>query len=75
MSFLEKLKMGVKMGDIPYIFNTDDLRNNGFLDSEIKNISNYDRKNIGSSNKNSKVLSSRKISEKYYYSLDYKLFT
>jgi len=75
MSFLEKLKKGIKEGNIPYIFNTDDLKNTNFLDSEIKNISNFDRKNIGSSNKNSKVLFSREISEKRYYSLDEKLFT
>lgn len=65
MTFVEKLRKEIINKKI-YIFTKDDLTT--FTEGELKNISNYDFKNEGSSNKNQKVLDSRKIEKKIYYS-------
>ena len=65
MNFIKKLREKVVSKEIPYIFNKDDLKS--FSEDDIKNISNYDLKNEGSTNKNKKVLLSRKINNIPYY--------
>jgi len=65
MTFIEKLKKEVLAKKI-YIFTKDDLTM--FTKDELKNISNHDYKNEGGSNKNQKVLDSRQIEKKTYYS-------
>ena len=66
MAFIYKVKEFILEKKIPTIFNRDDLLK-VFSEVEIKNISNYDIKNLNSSNKNKKVLYSREISNKLYY--------
>jgi len=70
MSFLKKLENKVKQGQVPFIFNVEDLRNNEFKESEISNITNHDKKNNNTTNKNKKDLISRKIDNVIYYSFD-----
>jgi len=65
MTFIEKLRKEI-ITEKKYIFTKDELTS--FTKDELNNISNYDYKNQGSSNTNQKVLDSRKIGEKIYYS-------
>jgi len=74
MSFIAKLKQMIVDNKIPSIFTADELKDKDFSTSDITTISNYDKKNKGSSNKNKKVLISRKIDDTIYYTFDEKLF-
>ena len=55
------------------IFTKDDLANAKISDPH-NNLPNYDKKNSGSSNRNKKVLVSRKIHGDLYYAFDETLF-
>jgi len=65
MTFIERLRKEILAQNVPYIFNIKDLIM--FTKNELINISNYDYKNEGSSNKNKKILISRKINNQLYY--------
>jgi hypothetical protein len=71
MSLIEKVRKAVLSEGLPPIFSAIDIDNIGIKDPN-NNISNYDKKNKGSTNV--KVLVSRKIDSKIYYSFDEMLF-
>lgn len=72
-TFIMQIKEAVLAGEIPPIFNASDLQGIGIEDTG-HNLSNYDKKNSGSSNRNKKVLVSRKINEISYYAFDETMF-
>jgi len=71
MTFIEKLRLEVRENRIPSIFTKSDVSGAG-IDDPNNNLSNYDKKNIGSLNK--KVLVSKEISGDMYYTFDEKIF-
>ncbi len=71
MTFMENIKKNIKDNNLPVEFNTDDLKGcNDITDKDIQNIANYDVKNSKSTNKNKKVLVSKTIHNKLYYSFE-----
>ena len=69
MTFIQELRNKISNGDILEKFTRDDLKP-FFNDSKINELSNYDKKNEGSSNKNRKVLTSIEKSGIRYYSFE-----
>ncbi|MFS0753489.1 hypothetical protein ABC383_02170 [Noviherbaspirillum sp. 1P10PC] len=67
--FINRLKQAIEEKTVPKIFSTADVRRT-FPDKEAGNLSNYDKGNAGSSNKNRKRLSSRPINGRKYYVFD-----
>ncbi len=68
MTFREKIIKHIENGDISKRFTIDDLKKcTDITDSDIRNITNYDIKNSGSSNKNKKFLTSTKDGNIVYY--------
>ena len=71
-SFLKKsTNLSAVFFPIPSIFTKSDVSGAG-IDDPNNNLSNYDKKNIGSLNK--KVLVSKEISGDMYYTFDEKIF-
>lgn len=73
MVLMKKLRAAICSGQIKPIFNARDLKDSD-IDDLNNNLSNYDKKNTGSSNQNTKVLISRDINGEKYYSFDEQLF-
>ncbi len=71
MAFIEKVRKAIKTGQLPPIFSSEDIAVAGIADLN-HNLSNYDKKNLGSLNK--KVLVSVEINGKCYYTFDEKIF-
>lgn len=71
MTLMENLRFAIKAERIKPIFKPSDLQEAGISD-EHDNLSNYDKKNLGS--KNRKVLVSREIGGSTYYTFDEQLF-
>jgi hypothetical protein len=69
MALMDEIRSGIQSGKIPPIFNNKDLKDANIEDRN-HNLSNYDKKNQGSSNTNIKVLVSRKICGEKYYTFD-----
>ena len=71
MTQIENIRTKVVSKEIPAIFSRNDLRK---ADVDTDNLSNFDKKNEPTSNKNKKVLVSREIAGETYYSFDEQLF-
>ena len=71
MTLMEKLRVEIRAGRIPPIFNGSDLKAANIEDPNY-NLSNYDKKNKGSLNE--KVLVSREIGDVTFYAFDEQLF-
>jgi hypothetical protein len=71
MTFIEKVRKAIKTGQMPPIFSSADVVAVGIADPN-HNLSNYDKKNLGSFNK--KVLVSAEINGQPYYTLDEQIF-
>lgn len=69
MALMDLVRLAIKEDRLPPIFNRSDLQSAGIEDPN-DNLSNYDKKNSGSSNKNRKILVSRIISGEIYYAVD-----
>lgn len=72
MTQIGDVKAAIQSGLIPAIFTKEDL-----IKEKIampNHLSNYDKKNAGSSNKNKKVLVSREINGIIYYAFDEQIF-
>lgn len=66
MSFIKSVRALTESGTLPRIFSASDVKR-ATGDSNSYTLANYDTKNAGSSNKNTKVLESRKIAGTKYY--------
>jgi hypothetical protein len=71
MTLIESIREKIISEELPPIFSSSDLRKVG-IDDPNNNLSNYDKKNLGS--KNTKVLISTKIHDVAYYTFDEQLF-
>lgn len=71
MPLMDTLRLEIRAGRFPPIFKPSDLQNANIQDSN-HNLSNYDKKNLGSLNK--KVLISSEINGETYYTFDEQLF-
>lgn len=68
---MSQIKDKIISKQLPAIFCRADLKAVG-IDDPNNNLSNYDKKNLGS--KNTKVLVSREISGECYYTFDEQVF-
>lgn len=73
MTLMEEVRHAIREGRMPPIFKRSDLQKANIQDAN-DNLSNYDKKNRGSSNKNKKVLISTEIGGEIYYAFDEQLF-
>lgn len=73
MTLIESIRIKVISKEIPAIFSRNDLNQAGVNDPS-DNLSNFDKKNEPTSNKNKKVLVSREIAGETYYAFDEQLF-
>ena len=64
MTLMDDCRDAIKKGTLPPVFKKTDLEKAGISD-EHDNLSNYDKKNLGS--KNLKVLDSEEINGETYY--------
>lgn len=71
MTQIENIRTKVISKEIPAIFSRNDLRK---ADVDSDNLSNFDKKNEPTTNKNKKVLVSREIAGETYYTFDEQLF-
>lgn len=71
MTLMETLRVAIKEDRVPPIFNGTDLQEVDIEDPNY-NLSNYDKKNTGSSNK--KVLISRELNGETFYTFDEQIF-
>jgi len=73
MTLIESIRTKVISKELPAIFSRNDLDQAGVNDPS-DNLSNFDKKNEPTSNKNKKVLVSREIAGETYYTFDEQLF-
>ena len=71
MDLMDTLRLEIRARRVPPIFKRADLRAVNISDPNY-NLSNYDKKNIGSMN--TKVLNSREINGELFYSFDEQIF-
>lgn len=73
MALMNEVRLAIRENRMPPIFKRSDLQEADIQDTN-DNLSNYDKKNRGSSNKNKKVLVSTEIGGETYYTFDEQLF-
>lgn len=73
MSLMNAIRLKILAKQVPPIFTSSDLQNAKIPDPN-NNLSNYDKKNCGSLNKNKKVLVSIEINGERYYTFDEQIF-
>jgi len=73
MTLMDTLRAAIREERVPTIFKPSDLKA-ASIEDQNSNLSNYDKKNRGSSNTNDKVLVSHKIAGETYYTFDEQLF-
>lgn len=73
MPLMESLRRAIREKRVPPIFKSSDLQTANILDLN-NNLSNYDKRNSGSLNRNKKILVSIEINGERYYTFDEQLF-